>query len=101
MSLRARYSLLIVLFFAGTLTIGYVAITINERVAFLAPAWMVIVFLFMLVAIRCPRCKLPATVALARVGRLRVWVPMAGVNDECPSCGADLRRPPERGDMSR
>ena len=101
MSLRARHVLLVLLFFAGGFTIIYFALTVDEHIAFALPGWMVISFLLMLYGVRCPRCKLPATVALIRVGRRRIWVPMAAVNDECPSSGADLRRPRARGDMSR
>jgi hypothetical protein len=101
MSLRLRYGLIVTLFIVGGLTILYIALTVDERVAFVLPGWLVISFLLMLFGVRCPRCKLPATVALVRLGRLRIWVPMAAVNDECPSCGADLRRPRERGDVSR
>jgi hypothetical protein len=99
--LRVRYALIVTLFIVGGLTIIYIAITFDERIAFLLPAWLVIWFLLILFGVRCPRCKLPATVALARIGRWRIWVPMAAVNDECPSCGADLRRRRARGDISR
>lgn len=101
MPLRVRYGLIVTLFIVGGLTILYIAITYDERVAIALPAWLVIAFLLILFGVRCPRCKLPATVALVRVGRCRIWVTMAAVNDECPSCGADLRRPRERGDVSR
>lgn len=101
MKLRTRHGLLIALFIVGTLTIGYFAITVDERIAIAVPGWMVIAFLLMLFALRCPRCKFPANVALICVGRVRLWVPMAAVNDECRSCGADLRRPRARGDTSR
>lgn len=101
MSLRTRHACLVALFIVGTLTIGYFALTVDERLAIAVPAWMVLAFLLMLFGLRCPRCKFPANVAVVRVGRLRLWVPMAAVNDECPSCGADLRRPRSRGDMSR
>lgn len=101
MSLRTRHALLVLLFFAVGLTIIYFAVTVDERLAFILPGWMVISFLLILYGARCPRCKLPATVALVRVGRRRIWVTKAAVNDECPSCGTDLRRPRSRGDMSR
>lgn len=100
-SLRARHSLFVLLFFAVGLAIIYIAITIDERTAILLPGWLVVSFLLILFGVRCPRCKWPATVALVRVGRWRIWLPMAAVSDECPSCGADLRRRRARGDVSR
>jgi purine-cytosine permease-like protein len=92
-SLRRRYGFIVVTFIIGGLLLLYGALEFDERIAFTLPGWLLISFLLMLFAVRCPRCKFPATVEIVRFGRLRVWVPAAGINDKCPSCGADLHRP--------
>jgi hypothetical protein len=81
-----------VLFIIGGLAILSGAITFDERIVIALPGWLVVSFLLNFFVVRCPRCKWPATVVPLRLGRLRIWLPMAAVSDECPSCHLDLRR---------
>ena len=47
-SLHTRHALLVALFIVGTITIGYFAIAVDDRVAIAVPGWMVLAFLLML-----------------------------------------------------
>jgi hypothetical protein len=90
MKLRTRFGLLVALFMLGGLAIGYCAIRFDERLALIVPGWLVACVVAMLFAIRCPRCRWPATLIPLRLGKLRIWV-WNTVTEECPSCHLDLR----------
>jgi hypothetical protein len=92
MPLRSRHSALTVLFVVGGLTLTFFALRVDERLAVLLPAWLLFVALLSLFAIRCPRCRLPATVRILRVGKRRLWIPISEVNERCSGCGMDLRK---------
>ena len=93
-SLKLRYGSSVALFFLGAISIGYIGLRYDNRIAILLePLWLVISSIMMLYSARCPRCRWPANAALLRIGNRRVCVPVGGLSDRCPSCDLDLRVP--------
>jgi hypothetical protein len=91
MTLRTKFGLTIVPFFAGGLAIAYVALAYDERLAALLFVWVALVALVTLALVRCPRCKWPVLInPIARLGRMRVWLWVGSVPAQCPKCHLSL-----------
>ena len=90
MNLSMRYKLLVALFIAGGLVIGYMAAIGKEKIALIGPAWMILIFILMLWLVRCSRCGTPAMVVRVRLFGRTVWVITPGVNERCDVCGNEL-----------